>query len=137
MLIGRHDDPESRAGVDVDVRIHATLTDQPQRAEPFEQWLADLRSLANQYQHLGIRETSGKCVEVLRVIVPHRYRVTVQLAEARERAERIEVVVQNRDLHGRGPLLVVCGEAVTMSRLTPNVNILRVPPAGGRAGPGA
>jgi hypothetical protein len=33
------------------------------------------------------------------MIIPDRYFVTVQLPEARERAEGVEIIVENRDFH--------------------------------------
>ena len=42
----------------------------------------------------------GERVDVLDVVVPDRDLVPVELAEARQRAQRVEVVVEDRDLHG-------------------------------------
>src|SRR5262249_46291394 len=103
MLIGRYDDSASRTRVDVDMRVDAALTDQPQRVKAFEQRLADLRTLANQYEHLRVFQAYGKRVEGLGVIVPHRYLVCVQLAKARKSAKGVEIVIQNRNLHRTCP----------------------------------
>jgi hypothetical protein len=48
------------------MRVDAALTDQPQRVKAFEQRLADLRTLANQYEHLRVFQAYGQRVEVLR-----------------------------------------------------------------------
>ena len=100
MLIGRYDDPATRARVDVDMRVDAALADEPQRVEALEQRLTDLRALANQHERLRVLEARGERVDVLRVIVPDRDLVSVQLAKARERTKGVEVVVEDRDLHG-------------------------------------
>ena len=99
MLIGRYDDPATYTGIDVDVRIDAALTDESKRGEAAEQWLADLRSFANQYECLGVPEAFGERVYIFDVIIPDRYVVPIQLAEAGKGAEGVEVVVENRDSH--------------------------------------
>ena len=103
VLVRRHDDAEPRAGVDVDVRIDAALADQPQLRQALEQRRADLRALADQHQRLGVAQALGERVDVLDVIVPDRDVVAVELPEAGQRPQRVEVVVENRDLHRAAP----------------------------------
>ena len=99
MLIGRYDDSAARAGIDVDVRVNAALADKPQCIEPFEQRLPNLRAFSDQNEDLGAIETLGKRVDILRMIGPDRDLVSVQLAKARKRAKRVEIIIENRDLH--------------------------------------
>ena len=69
MLTRGDDDPQSRAGVDVDVRIHAALADQPKRGQAFEQRRTDLGSLPEQHQHLEGPKALGERLELLNVVV--------------------------------------------------------------------
>ena len=99
MLVGRHDHTATRTRLDIDMRVDAALADEAQRAKAFEQRRADLRALADQHQHLRIPEALCERVDILRVVVPDRYVVPVELAKARERAQRIEIIIQDRNLH--------------------------------------
>ena len=101
MLIGRYDDPATRTGVDVDMRVNAALTDEPQGVEAFEQRLTDLRTLANQHENLSVLKARGEGVDILDVIVPDRHLVSVQFAKAPEGTKRVEIVIENRNFHGR------------------------------------
>ena len=94
--------PQPRAGVDVDVRIDAALADEPQLRQALEQRRADLGALADQHQRLGVPQPLGQRVDVLDVIVPDRDVVAGQLREAGQRAQRVEVVVEDGDLHRTG-----------------------------------
>ena len=49
MLARRNNDTESRASFNVDVRIDAALTDEPEFVQSLEERIADLRSLTYQY----------------------------------------------------------------------------------------
>src|SRR5688572_4361912 len=101
MLIGRYDDPATRTRLDVDMRVNAALTDEPQGVEPFEQRLTDLRALANQHENLSVLEARGESVDILDVIVPDRHLVSVQFAKAAEGTKGVEIVIENRNPHGR------------------------------------
>jgi len=100
MLVRRDDDAVRGAGVDVDMWIDAALTDQPQRRKPFDERRADLRAFAKQDQHLGIGEALGERIDLVDMVVPDRDLVAVELAKAIERAQRVEPVVEDGDLHG-------------------------------------
>ena len=99
MLIRRYDHAATCTRVDVDMRVDAALADEPQRVEAIEQGLTDVRTLANQHERLRVFEAPGQRIDVLRVIVPDRDLVAVQLAKARESTKGVEVVIQNRNLH--------------------------------------
>jgi len=64
-------------------------------------WLTDLRALANQHAKLSVLEARGKGVDILDVIVPYRHLVSVQFVKAPERTKRVEIVIENGNLHGR------------------------------------
>jgi hypothetical protein len=81
------------------VRIDAALADQPQLVEALEQRRADLRALANQHERLGVAQPLRELVDVLDVVVPDRHVVAGELLEALERAQRVVVVVEDRDFH--------------------------------------
>ena len=104
MLVGRYDDAAARARLDVDVRVDAPLADEPQGVKTFEKGLTDLRTLANQYEDLGVRETRGEGVGLLNMIVPDRDFVSVQFAKALKRTKRVEVIIEDRNLHASGNL---------------------------------
>src|SRR5437867_11575701 len=61
----------------------------------------DLRTLANQHEHLRVLEARGERIDILRVVVPDRYLVSVELVKAGESTKRVEIVIENRNLHWR------------------------------------
>jgi hypothetical protein len=70
MLARGHDDAEPRARVDVDVRIDAALTDQPEPVESMQERRANLGSLAYQDQCFGVAQSFSQHIDILYVIVP-------------------------------------------------------------------
>src|SRR6266403_1130730 len=83
--------------------IDAALADQLQLRQPFQQGRADLRALADQHQRLGVAQALGEPVDVLDMVVPDRHLMTGKLAEAIERAQRVEIIVEDGDLHAMLP----------------------------------
>jgi hypothetical protein len=100
MLAGRDDDAQPGAGLDVDMRIDAALADQAQFRQPLQQGLADLRALADQHQDLGLGQAPGQPVDILQVVVPDRDLVPGELGKTPEGTQRVEIVVEDADLHG-------------------------------------
>ena len=100
MEVGRDDDAQPGAGVDVDVGIDAALADEPEAGQALQQGGVDGRALADEDQRLGVRQPSGQGVDVLDVVVPHRDVVAVEHPEAVQRPEGVEVVVEDRHSHG-------------------------------------
>ena len=100
MLVGRYDHAPARARVDVDVRVDAPLADELQFVQALEERRPDLGPLADEDQRLGVLQTGGQRVDLLNVVVPDVDLMPVQFPEAGKRFQRIEVVVENRDLHG-------------------------------------
>ena len=101
---GRRDDhSELRTGIDVDVRVDAALTDEAELRQSTQEWRADLSALANQHERFGLAQALGERVDVLDVIVPNLDVVPRQLREAFERAQRVLVVVEDRDPHRGQP----------------------------------
>jgi hypothetical protein len=75
--------------------------------------------IANVNRQVGERETIPqplKALEVLHVIVPDRHVVAIELPEARQRSQRIEVVVEYGDVHGtsRNRSCLNSGEQLTL-----------------------
>ena len=99
MPVGRHDNPQPRAGLDIDMGEHTALTDLAQLRQPVEQGGADLGALADQDQDLGIAQPFGQSVGVLNIVVPDGDGVACQLGEARQMAHRVVIVVEDRDVH--------------------------------------
>jgi predicted phosphodiesterase len=62
-------------------------------------WAPDLGSLSDQHQRLERREPISQRRHGLEVIVEHGDFVAGELRDARQRAKRVEVVVEDRDLH--------------------------------------
>ena len=60
---------------------------------------ADGRALADEHERVDVGEPQGEHV-VAHVVGPDRDVVTVQLAEARQLAQRVRVVVEDGDSHG-------------------------------------
>src|SRR5258708_2403874 len=102
--------------------IDAALADQLQLWQPFQQGRADLRALADQHQRLGVAQALGEPVDVLDMVVPDRHLVPGKLAEAIERAERVEIIVEDGDLHAKLPLAAGDGY-FTASNSTSNISV--------------
>lgn len=100
MLGGGDDHTLPSARVDVDVRVDAALADQPQVGQAFEQWRPNLGALPDQDQDLSLSQPFGEHVHVLNVVVPDSDLVPIELLKAGESAQRVEVVVQDGDVHG-------------------------------------
>src|SRR5678816_888474 len=98
-----------RAGIDIDVRIDAALTDQPQLVEAIEKRCANRGPLPYQHQGFGIPQAPGEDVNVLHVIVPDLSLVSGQLREAVESTEGVVIIVENGDLHWRPAVCRVSG----------------------------
>ncbi len=99
MLARRDNDAKPRASFDVDVRIDAALTNEPELVQSLEQWRTDLGPLANQHQRFGILQSFCQRIDILDVVVPDLDLVPRQLFEAVERAESVVIIVKNGDLH--------------------------------------
>ena len=85
------------------MRVHAALADQAEIGQPLQKRSTDLRAFPDEHQCLAIVQTLSELVDILYVIVEHRYVVAEQLVEAVQRAERVEVVVQDRNPHPQPP----------------------------------
>ena len=103
VLVRRYDDALLRAGVDVDVGIDAALADELELGQPRQQRRANVGALADQDQHLGVRQALGQDVDVLGMVVPDRDVVAVQLSKAGQRPHGIVIVVKNSDFHATPP----------------------------------
>lgn len=99
MLARRHDHAQPSAGFDVDAWVHTALADEPQARQPLEQRSRDRRALADQHQRFGVVQARSQQVHVVDVVVPHHHFMLGELAEARQGAQRVERVVEDRDLH--------------------------------------
>jgi hypothetical protein len=100
MQIRRHHDSQAGTGVDVDVRKDASLTDELEVDESFEQGRADRGALADEHEHLSVAQSLRQFVDVVGVVIPHRHFVVAELLEAVKRRHCVEVVVENADPHG-------------------------------------
>jgi len=87
------------ASVDIDMRVNAALTDQFQRVEPRDERRADLGAFTDQHQGVGIAQSLREHVEILNMVVPDRDVVARELLEAIERAQGVEIVVEDGDFH--------------------------------------
>ena len=99
MLARGHDHAAPGAGIDVDVREHAALTDELELVQAIEQRRANLRALAYQHQRLGVLQPLGERVDVLHMIIPDLDVVACQLGEAGKRTQGVVIVVEYRDFH--------------------------------------
>jgi hypothetical protein len=100
VLARRQDDAKPGASVDIDMRIDATLADQPELPQPLEERRANLRALADQHQDFGIGKPLRERIDILHMIVPDRDVVALELGKARQRSHRVVVVVEDGDFHG-------------------------------------
>ena len=92
------------------------MADEFEPGQAIEQGGLDCRAFANEHQAFGIFQARRERVGVLHVVVPDRNLVTLELLEARKRAQRIEIIVKDCNLHA--PSSQVGGVHVG---LTPNV----------------
>ncbi len=98
-LARRDDHTPVRARGDVDVGNYADLGDHLQPIEAVEQRRADRGALADAHEHLGILEPAREGVDVLGVVLPDRDVLAGHLLEGVQRADRVLVVVEDRNLH--------------------------------------
>jgi len=96
---GRDDHPLARASLDVDVWVDAALADEAQARQARQQRCAHLRPLADQHERLRIFQPAGEEIHVIDVVVEHRHLERRQLPKTAQRAERVEVIVEDGDLH--------------------------------------
>src|SRR6185369_14364760 len=101
MKVRGDDNPQSGTRVDVDVWKNRALADQAQPGQSFEKWRADVSALANENERLRILEPIGEPIGVLDVVGEDLDVMAVQFRERRQRPQRVEVVIENRDLHAR------------------------------------
>src|SRR5262245_37115116 len=99
MLARGDDDAAARTGLDVDVRIDAALADELELGQAFEQVGLNSRALADEHQAFGVLEPRRQRIGLLHVVVPDRNLVPRELAEAGKRAHRVEIIVEDRNLH--------------------------------------
>src|SRR5215813_14100240 len=86
------------------MRIDAALADELEPGEAFEQRGLNFRAFADEHQAFDVFQARRERVGVLHVVVPDRNLVALELLEARQHAERIEIIVEDRDLHAPAPV---------------------------------
>src|SRR5215467_5212381 len=79
--------------------VDAALADELELVEPLEHRRRDLCALADQDEGLGVLQTLRQDIDVVHMVGPDLDLMTVELPEARKRAQRVEIVVEDRDLH--------------------------------------
>ena len=99
MKIRADRNPEARAGLNLDVRVSAPLTDQAQLGQTFEEGRADLSALADQDQSLETLKPLREPVGVLDVVREDSHLMALETLEARQRSQCVEPVVKDRDSH--------------------------------------
>jgi hypothetical protein len=92
-------DAEARARLDVDVRMAAALADQAQIRQTLEQRRADLGALADQDERVEALQPRGEGIGVLDMVREDRHLVAFEPLEARQGPQRVEPVIEDRDLH--------------------------------------
>src|SRR5256885_14400139 len=80
--------------------IDAALADQLQLWQPLQQGIADLRAFADQHQNFGVAQPFRQHADVLDMIVPDLEVISAELAETIEGAQRVEIIIEDRYLHG-------------------------------------
>jgi hypothetical protein len=143
MLARRDDHAAIGAGVDIDMRVDAALADQAQVRQPLQQPARDFRALADEDQRFDILQPLGEDLLVLDMVGPDRRLIARNRGEAVQCAQRVEIIVQNRDLHRyslgrrsrafgeegtalrrhddlRGPVLVLAGDEAAIGGILPD-----------------
>jgi hypothetical protein len=67
--------------------------------EALEQWSSDLRPLTDQDEDFGVSQPIRELVESLGAVVPDGDVVACELLETGKRAQRVVIVVEDRDSH--------------------------------------
>jgi len=98
-----HRHPKSRTRFDVDVRIGAALADQAQVREAVQQRCADLGPFADEDQRVEAPKPLGEDLGVLHMIGEDGDLMARQLLKARQRAQGVQPVIEDRDLHRHRP----------------------------------
>lgn len=99
MQVGGDDDAEPGARGDVDVRVDASLADEPQGGQSLEERRSDSGPLPDEDQRLGRREPACELVDVVGVIREDADVVSSECGEALQGAHRVAVVIEDRDEH--------------------------------------
>ena len=99
MQVRADGNPEPRARVNVDVRIDTALANQSQLRKALEQRRANLRALPDEHERIEALEALGERLSVLHMIGEDRDLVTTEPLEARQTTQRVEPVIEDRNLH--------------------------------------
>src|SRR5260370_4085021 len=99
MLVRRHQDAKPRTDSNVDMRIDATLAYELQPGQALQERRPDRAAFADQHQRFGVGKAGRERIDILDVVVPDGNRMAVELAEARQRAHGVVVIIQDGDLH--------------------------------------
>ena len=83
--------------------IDAPLADKAQVWKPLNQRGPDLGPLADQDECFCVLQSVGEQIVGLHVIGPDGHVMSVQFLETRQRPERIEIVVEDGDIHEEHP----------------------------------
>lgn len=81
------------AGVDIHMRIDASLRDQLQIWQYFNEFCANLRSFSEKNECLYIGDPFRQSIGIRFMISPNRDVVILQQVKTRQRSERVEPVV--------------------------------------------
>jgi hypothetical protein len=87
------------AGVDVNMRIDASLADQSQPGQPLHQLPCDSSALPEENERLRIGQALNQISDLLDMIVPYDDFVSCETSEARQASQSVEPVVKDRDFH--------------------------------------
>jgi len=79
--------------------VDTALGDEFQFWQPRDQGPENFRAFADEHKHFGFAKPFCQRVIALFVIVPHRNVMARQLLKAFEGAQRVEIIVQNGDVH--------------------------------------
>ena len=81
------------------MRVDAALADHAQVGQTLEQRPADLGALADQDERVEALQPPGEGIGVLDMVREDRHLVASEPLEARQGPQRVEPVIEDRDLH--------------------------------------
>src|SRR6187399_2248255 len=81
------------------MRIDAALADELEPGQALEQATSDFRALTDEHHAFSILQARRERIRVLHVVVPDRDLMPFEPLERGKRAQRVEIIVQDGNLH--------------------------------------
>src|SRR6056300_1353279 len=81
------------------MQINATLRNQPQIGQIFQQFGGNWRAFTKQYDGVETGQPVGQCTFIIKVIIENSYVQTSQFFETWQMPQGIKPIIKDRDFH--------------------------------------